>query len=419
MKRHLPPPTRYPGTAASPGRPGGAVQAKVPSAASAPARLPPPPAPARPLEPPRHTPTRLASPPPPPPKPGATQVAQAYKVLPPEKLWRTAPWFKPLFANYPYAVVGDSTLPAQDRRAGVGGEDGYLAGGNPARANIVQRPAMGSSLRVSDDYNMAIEDSNLRGRQPKSFFASDAVINASNQALTRVGSPIRLVKSGGSITIIGWWAGRWRLHEVRPTFDNNVGGPNIDPDNLPQNCNEVAIMVTKAHLGSIPQTRSSDVLKAIRGKDRKQDVTEEDLQAYVNLTEGRAIKRQGANKFAKPGVGDAYMIASITNAEHLATEAMTVGDMVRFEQIGTRTQWRDYRSGEDREMRWPYHFAGVVAVSGNDRVTLENYARGDNRQAGADPRWFFQMYGNKPGQSFHEATQGPDYVNPLTVVIRK
>lgn len=413
MKRHSPPPTRYPGVPATPGKPltPGPIQAKTLPRLTA----PPPPAPKKPAAQ-APAPARLTAPPPPP--PAGKHVAQAYKVLPQEKLWRTAPWFKPWFASYPYAVVGDSNLSAQDHRAGVNTEDGYLAAGRTDRANIVQRPALQSSLRVSDDYNMAIEDTDLRGRQPKTFFATDKVINASNRALEKVKSPIRLDKSGGAITIVGWSGLRWRLHEVRPTFtsDDHLGN---DPDNLPQNCNEMARTITKVFLGNTPQTRSTAVLLDIMGKDKREDVTEEDLQAYVGLTGGPEIKRHGANKFAAPNVGEAFMIASITNADHLASEAERNDDMVRYNEVVSRTRWRDYGSGQDRDMRWPYHFAGVIAVSGNDRVTLENYARGDNRQAHPDPRWFFQMYGNKPGQSFHEATQGQDYVNPLTVVIRR
>lgn len=415
MKRHSPPPTRYPGVPATPGKPltPGPIQAKAaPPVTRLPA--PPPPAPKKPAAP---APARLTAPPPPP--PAGKHVAQAYKVLPPEKLWRTAPWFKPWFASYPYAVVGDSNLSAQDHRAGVNTEDGYLAAGNTARANIVQRPALQSSLRVSDDYNMAIEDTDLRGRQPKTFFATDKVINASNLALGNVESPIRLFKAGGAITIVGWSGLRWRLHEVRPSFTNNRGGQNTDPDNLPQNCNDMAVKVSNVFLGMSPQMQAANVLKQIRGKRSNQPITEEDLQAYVGLTESDGIRRRGANRFAAPRIGEAYMIASINNAEELVTQALADDDEDRVTQIESRTRWRDYGSGQDRDLRWPYHFAGVIAVSGNDRVTLENYARGDNRQAQPDPRWFFQMYGNKPGQSFHEVTQGQDYVNPLTVVMRR
>jgi hypothetical protein len=86
---------------------------------------------------------------------------------------------------------------------------------------------------------------------------------------------------------------------------------------------------------------------------------------------------------------------------------------------GGRSTLRDYTSGEDRTVSWPYHYAGVVARSGNDRVTLENYARGDNRMEDADPRWYFQMYGEGSGQTFHEFHDArKEYANAITTTVR-
>lgn len=67
-----------------------------------------------------------------------------------------------------------------------------------------------------------------------------------------------------------------------------------------------------------------------------------------------------------------------------------------------------------------FHFGGVVARSGNDRITLENYARGDNRADKPDPLWYFQMDGTAQGQSFHEFHKAKnDYANPLTGGVQK
>ncbi len=54
---------------------------------------------------------------------------------------------------------------------------------------------------------------------------------------------------------------------------------------------------------------------------------------------------------------------------------------------------------------WNFHWGGVVMLSGDDRVTLENYAVGD--PAVQNSNWEFQMYGSavKPGQTFHEQHQ--------------
>jgi hypothetical protein len=146
---------------------------------------------------------------------------------------------------------------------------------------------------------------------------------------------------------------------------------------------------------------------------------------------------------------------------------------------------QDYASQFQHYVRspWTWHFAGVVARSGGEWVTLENYNRADELekaclslaaqveatyrgqidrimselrddmngksvaefntfisgganyvidelntylQAQVQPAianfpaasgmWFFQLYGSKKGQSFHEAmAQTGDFVNPLTV----
>jgi hypothetical protein len=87
-------------------------------------------------------------------------------------------------------------------------------------------------------------------------------------------------------------------------------------------------------------------------------------------------------------------------------------------QPGGLSRVHDYASDSDRDLGWSFHFGGVVAKSGTDYATLENYARGDNRQNRQDPRWYFQMYGEATGQSFHEFHEARrDYANPLTVAV--
>jgi hypothetical protein len=47
----------------------------------------------------------------------------------------------------------------------------------------------------------------------------------------------------------------------------------------------------------------------------------------------------------------------------------------------------------------------VVAKSGEDHITMENYARHEETRtlSSGDPQWFFQMYGpHRNMQSFHE-----------------
>jgi hypothetical protein len=62
----------------------------------------------------------------------------------------------------------------------------------------------------------------------------------------------------------------------------------------------------------------------------------------------------------------------------------------------------------DKEATFGYHFGAVVAQSRPDYITLENYARRDERSSdtlsGADPLFFFKMYGTvNPAETWHQA----------------
>ncbi|MBV9547958.1 MAG: hypothetical protein JOY61_26590 [Chloroflexi bacterium] len=176
----------------------------------------------------------------------------------------------------------------------------------------------------------------------------------------------------------------------------------------------------------------------------------------------------GINQFAAPAVG-----------QGLGTFGMSAQKPTL-----DYSKMLDENTPTERESTWGYHFAGVVAqaIDAPDYVTLENYNRGDDilqgvrkihvqvlsnyasaayawymglslaekddddavrkkfgalaaeitgrsgvheyfriqAEAKPDEKWFFRMYGNAPGQSFHErqAASG-EFVNPITVTVRK
>jgi hypothetical protein len=129
---------------------------------------------------------------------------------------------------------------------------------------------------------------------------------------------------------------------------------------------------------------------------------------YVRLTKSMPglLLTTGINKHAVAAVGDVYQTSHMATSQTLVREEKAL---------------YDFASGQTVQTKWGWHFATVVAVSGGDCVTLENYARGDQDQRGAnpDPRWYFQMYGSRQGQSFHEETTSfGTYANPITVVHR-
>jgi hypothetical protein len=81
-------------------------------------------------------------------------------------------------------------------------------------------------------------------------------------------------------------------------------------------------------------------------------------------------KKHGINKYAAPGVGEAF------------------------------TRRRDDEQGGTG---FNFHWGGVVMVAGGDRVTFENYTKGKGYDA-KDEDWYFATYGppSKPGQTWHE-----------------
>jgi hypothetical protein len=84
-------------------------------------------------------------------------------------------------------------------------------------------------------------------------------------------------------------------------------------------------------------------------------------------------KKHGINKYAAPGVGEAF------------------------------TRRRDDMLGGTG---FNFHWGGVIMVAGGDRVTFENYTKGRGYMA-KDTDWYFGTYGppTKPGQTWHEKWQ--------------
>lgn len=81
-------------------------------------------------------------------------------------------------------------------------------------------------------------------------------------------------------------------------------------------------------------------------------------------------KKHGINKYAAPGVGEAF------------------------------TRRRDDELGGTG---FNFHWGGVIMVAGGDRVTFENYTKGNGYDA-KDKDWYFATYGppTKLGQTWHE-----------------
>ena len=330
---------------------------------------------------------------------------QPYRVLGPNKILKKMPADRPWF-GYPYAVLDiDVRFPAQEKGANT-----FLATSGAANLNVL-RAEDTVRLRLSDDCNMAIEDSNLKNRQPKVFFASRAVVDASNHALTAAGSRVRLDIGDHAITILTGRTGSIWLFRVKPIFLSLA----------PQNCNAMAAEVMGKNAEEVSRLESGlDMAKKIAPKEAEDykkafhHRSQPDLApwesaiayeyAVKRLDKAKIFRDEQVNEYAKPAVGSAFYVSTLGGNEAVkgAPKALV----------------KDWESDELRTLGWAFHFAGVVAVSGTDRITLENYARGDNVANNADPRWYFQMYGEKQGQTFYDVQQASKgFSNPIVVAV--
>lgn len=357
---------------------------------------------------------------------------------------------------------GGTTFPAQQKDPNTGS---FLRPANGMKANVQQN--LQPALRISDDYQMAIEETDLNRRQAKCFFAASGLIGKANTDLQRVGSHFELVSLPETIEVyVPWKRQKYVLNKVVPRvvgrvspkplkmkaeqlcneFASQLTGGNSETQLLPVYGSNslaapsralhtevelvVAQLVAKA-MGTerrdVPEFRKGDVVpereyRLLRQTDegnaemkrRETRAVNEIARKYVQaLRSGgsqQVLRDLGINEFAAPEIGDSFVTKSVSSADP-RTQTVT-----------------DIRTGKTFTPLWGYHYGGVVAKSGNDVVTLENYARLDEDKSvadpkpvsGQDPRWFFQMYSTRNAkQTFHQAqiaTGG--FANPMTFALR-
>lgn len=314
--------------------------------------------------------------------------------------------------------------------------NGTFLGNNDEEANLVNLSRV--QLRVSDDWEMAIQDTDLSNEQPKVFYATDNVFLDSQTKLQEVKSKLKLVKGTKVLTL---WDGSSNKHQLTQLIPQSVQSPVEQPLMLrsKQYCNEMSEQVTgtwimemyptstyrlpvrdvfgRVEWGGLGQIaalvaelmgtskggqgeRLADALDQVKPQII-QEIAVEYNRALSSTNQEKLddiLKQLKINQYASPEVGDAFVIGSVAAEDK-------------------QRRLTDLQTGNRFVPKWPYHFGGVVARSGSDRVTLENYARKDEGLGNpmSDPRWYFQMYGVKQGQSFHEANYAlGGYANPVT-----
>jgi hypothetical protein len=338
--------------------------------------------------------------------------------------------------------------------------DGSFRGPNGV---VIASGANATQLRVSEDGQMAIEDSDLSGRQPKVFYATNSVVKSSNKALKKAKSKYLLyVDSKKAITVTNLDGKQIKLHRILPKTrkrrnffkrrKTNEKGMGLT---VGQVCDEVAGAIVGGTL-SLMMPRLKKALNINRTQlatheyvvaryfvDRLQiggsELTaltnvntatfanrDTITQGYMNLlanSPGAAsliAEELGVNAFADPKVGQAFGSVSLG-----VPTPTGVPDYGQDPTGGTHrkplTDAPLTHSGYTRDI-WTTHYGAVVAESGGNKITLENYGRKheEGQNIADDPIFYFQMYGpvTKPAQTWHgQWTSGTNpVINPITMV---
>ena len=350
----------------------------------------------------------------------------------------------------------------QERFAGQepsAGSESYLR--QDGTTNIVAKTlATVGALRVSSDGMLAIEDSTGGDRQAKTFFIDSSLIAGANAQLKAVKSTYQLIPAGGSITVPDRTK---QLHTLVQVVAQNVKNESSGDDcSGSVNCDEMAGQVAgwgadynkRAHLQNVTPpdwkneeghrvaayiveyARSPNLMDKMKGKTKEQRAgAASDYKTPSSASSSTAIllalnpkRNEIAKAYGKMSPADKAQVAQDLGINEGADPA--VGEALVTFSTGAKENGvvKDHESGNNVAAKWGQHWGGVVAKSGSDYVTLENYDRkteDKTRGAGAsnptsETRGFFQMYGAGPGQTWHDIQKATgEFPNAVSLVYRK
>jgi hypothetical protein len=308
-------------------------------------------------------------------------------------------------------------------------------------------------LKISEKGKMAIENVD-DSRQAKVFFAEGSIISKSNKELTKRGSKYLLqVAQANAITVTDQKGKSHTLDQIeavqnpdakKASTPKKVAGKLATQQHglnlgVEATCIAVAeaIMGKSYGVGAVSAKLLSVKMKKLglltateqlswgtavadamtkQGK-RKHGVLNEATvaQAYglfVNNNPVAALKlakKLKVNEFADPEVGQSFISEAV---------GATGGGIVNWLQDPTGATTTELKTpdptvrGGQRRTGWGNHAGAVVAESGGDKITLENYARSGEDLAlkDNDKIFYFAMYGpaSKPTQTWHSVwSQSP------------
>jgi Domain of unknown function (DUF4157) len=281
--------------------------------------------------------------------------------------------------------------------------EGFYAPGDVPRPNLVH--TSNAALLVSDNLDLAIESTT---GEAKHFFADTTRFKEANAALQ---GKVYLEQTNRYLWI-DTPGRKEKLFEVQPVVgDGKQHGLDV---RTPQRCNEMAEFVSGKYgleFGATMQaneliadvlTRATGVDWNARRREKARFSTHEEVKAYGAFLDIMVVEFQRCLKDDDISVQmEAALNDLLTNRRldpELGSAITTVGLSTTEQEKQAKAEGQDF---------FLYHFATVVAKSGQDFVTMENYARRDKRitttLSAGDPLFFFKMYGRaEAGQTWHQ-----------------
>ncbi|MGX1914777.1 eCIS core domain-containing protein [Streptomyces phaeochromogenes] len=336
----------------------------------------------------------------------------------------------PTDGNYPkkgfddFESVDDGFFPFQVEDHGswfANGQDFDPAKSNVDVLEINLKWLHAPVVRFSDDYELAVPVE--AQAESKTFFATDTRIRESNTILEKLDGQVRLTRTARHLSVSLQGGQAKRLYQVEPRavqLPGHIPVPNVQPPGglslrTPQDCEqmsryvlgfqdhnfhnrwcktlaEVLDEVTYKLRGNAGQRRSAFVKRwaGIRAPGAR--ATKDQWEAYAEAGKRFIADVIGALKGLQAQHGNQF-----DQRLEDAFRKRKVNQFLR-PKIGSQLvvmSRGDWQSGTDL---FRYHYGAVVAVSGRDYVTMENYARRDKEvgvstSGAGDPLFYFYMHG--------------------------
>ncbi|MGH2642744.1 MAG: hypothetical protein ACRDE2_02255, partial [Chitinophagaceae bacterium] len=349
------------------------------------------------------------------------------------------------FIGQANTAINATIAEGQDRQA----DNSFRDPTDGAHTTIVTSgidPTGANTLKISEDGRLAIENAS-NNRQSKIFFAEAGIIINSNKILLKKGSKYILqVATAGAITVTDIKGLVHTLDSIEPVLNPHAtqksapkkvaaalgGQQHGNAVEVEATCIAVAeaIMNKKYGLGGTPAelnvnlkklgvltTVEADQWSAVvadamtkNGKRKNGTIDQNAIaQAYgifINQNPGAArkmAKKFGVNEFASPKVGESYISESIgmPGASGITNWLVDDTGATDTDLLANDVNVR----GGKRRTGWGNHAGAVVATSGGNNITMENYARSGEDAAlkGDDKIFYFAMYGptSQPAQTWH------------------